>query len=166
MPPADCTALSHAVWSGLTRPVGVLTSMLVKTARRWPTMSAVTVIVRQPIRSALPRASPKVTSRPVRGSGRLPTWLRNSRVCGWVPSARRICCWRVVSALATGSCALPCKVDVLRPPDWVPHATGLADCDELFEGLRTLAFGYTLLNSFALQLAQLTIDLLHRPRPG
>jgi hypothetical protein len=33
-------------------------------------MSGVIVIDRQPIRSALPRARPKVTGRPVRGSGK------------------------------------------------------------------------------------------------
>jgi hypothetical protein len=46
--------------------------MLVNTASLVPTMAGVTVMVRHPIRSALPRARPKVTSRPVRGSGRLP----------------------------------------------------------------------------------------------
>jgi hypothetical protein len=45
-------------------------------------MAWVTVMVRQPIRSADPRARPKVTSRPVRGSGKEPTWLRKMRVLG------------------------------------------------------------------------------------
>lgn len=34
MPPAARTASSQDCWKELTRPVGVLTSMLVKTARR------------------------------------------------------------------------------------------------------------------------------------
>jgi hypothetical protein len=101
MPPAPRTTPSHVSCSGRIRPVGVLTSMEVKTATRWPTISGVITTVRQPIRSAEPRARPKVTSRPVRGSGKLPTWLRNRRVSARVPTASLMRCCRSVSALGT-----------------------------------------------------------------
>ena len=133
MPPAPWTASSHACCSGLMRPVGVLTSMLVKTASLVPTMAWVTVMVRQPIRSADPRARPKVTRRPVRGSGKEPTWLRNNRVSGLMPTARRICCWRMVSALAM--LALAGELHMFSPGDRVLHASLLAEVDELLQGL-------------------------------
>jgi hypothetical protein len=43
------------------------------------------------------------------------------------------------------------KVNVLGPAHRVLHATGLTDGDELLEGVRLFALGYTLLDGFALQ---------------
>jgi hypothetical protein len=66
--------------------------MDVNTASRWPTISGVTTTVRQPIRSADPRAKPNVTSLPVRGSGRLPQLFLYSLRSGLVPRASLISC--------------------------------------------------------------------------
>ena len=96
IPPAELTAACHACCSGDMRPVGVLTSMEVKTATCWPTISGVMVTVRQPIRSALPLQRPNWTGRPC-WSLRVPVLLRNNRKSGLVPSARRIFCWIVCS---------------------------------------------------------------------
>lgn len=65
--------------------------MLVNTATCWPTISGVIVTVRQPMRSALPLASPKLTGRPC-WSRSVPVLLRNSLVAP-VLQVRRMCCW-------------------------------------------------------------------------
>ena len=73
IPPAARTAACQLCCCGVRRPDGVLTSIERKTASLVPTISGVTTTVRQPMRSAEPLVKPKVTRRPVRGSGREPT---------------------------------------------------------------------------------------------
>ena len=90
-PPAAWTASIQFFCSGRTLPVGLLTSMLVKTASWAPTMSGVMVMVRQPIRSALPLHNPNCTGRPL-ASFSVPVLLRNRRQLP-LPQASRMCCW-------------------------------------------------------------------------
>ena len=91
MPPAAWTASSHCCCSGRSLPAAVFTSIEVNTATCWPTISGVIVTVRQPIRSALPLHSPKLTGRPL-ASRSVPVLLRNSLVAP-VLQVRRMCCW-------------------------------------------------------------------------
>ncbi len=118
MPPAVRTVPIQACCAGVRWPVVVFTSMLVKTAICCPTISGVMVTVRQPIRSAEPRARPNCTGRPVRGSGRVPVLLRNRRRSDRVPSARRMRCWISVSAFGTR------VIDPVRPAGTVAAFIG------------------------------------------
>ena len=95
MPPAAWTAASHCCCSGRTRPVDILTSMLVKIATCWPTISGVIVRLVQPIRSALPLHNPNCTGLPFLSS-KLPVLLRNNRQLPLL-HASRMCCWMVCS---------------------------------------------------------------------
>lgn len=65
--------------------------MLVNTATWVPTISGVMVTVRQPIRSALPLHSPKLTGRPC-WSRSVPVLLRKTLVSPLL-QAMRMCCW-------------------------------------------------------------------------
>ena len=100
IPPAAWTVSSHACCSGRMRPVGVFTSMLVKTATCWPTMSGVIVMVRYPIRSALPLHRPNCTGLPC-WSLSVPVLLRKSLVAP-VEQAMRMRCWMDCSLAAAG----------------------------------------------------------------
>jgi hypothetical protein len=156
MPPAVCTVSSQACCSGRMRPVGVLTSIEVNTASWWPTISGVMVMVRQPIRSAEPRARPNWTGRPVRGSGSWPTWFRNRRQSVRVPCARRICCWSVVSAFATR------LVDAICPAGTV--AAIFSNHEQLLQRARLALLTACLSVLSALQLLQLPCDLTDHAR--
>ena len=95
IPPAAATACIQACCSGFTRPLVLFTSMLVNTAICCPTISGVTVTVRQPIRSALPLHNPKVTGLPFI-SLNVPVLLRNNLQLP-ILHASRMCCWIVCS---------------------------------------------------------------------